>query len=81
MGRTRRSARSEFTGSRIALLDASGEVVQASDNPCASFDSHSLETPWDALQLAFFAGCAMGTYQNTPFLLAWDGVECEEEGV
>jgi hypothetical protein len=75
------AARSEFTGGRIALRDTSGGVVAAHDNPRASFDGHTLETPWEALQLAFFAGCAMWTYLNTPFVLAWDGVECEEEGV
>ncbi|RKT10320.1 hypothetical protein B0G69_7684 [Paraburkholderia sp. RAU2J] len=74
------AARSDFTGSRVALLDQGGEVMAAHDDPRASFEGHTLETPWDALQLAFFAGCAMWTYLNTPFVLAWDGVECEEQG-
>ena len=30
------------------------------------------------MQLAYFAGCAMWTYLNTPFLLAWPGVVSEE---
>jgi hypothetical protein len=30
--------------------------------------------PWTRLQLAYFAGCAMWTYLNTPFVLAWPGV-------
>jgi hypothetical protein len=38
----------------------------------------SLLTPWTDPQLAYFAGCAMWTYLNTPFLLAWPGVVCEE---
>lgn len=74
------AAKSEFTGDRIALLDQAGRVIAERDNPRASFDGHTLETPWDPLQLAFFAGCAMWTYLNTPFVLAWDGVDCEEEG-
>jgi hypothetical protein len=31
-------------------------------------------TPWSALQLAYFAGYAMWTYLNTPFLLAQPSV-------
>jgi hypothetical protein len=74
------AARSEFTGNGIALLDAAGGVVQRRANARASFDGHTLQTPWDALQLAFFAGCAMWTYLNVPFVLAWDGVACEDAG-
>ena len=33
---------------------------------------------WSDLQLAYFAGYAMWTYLNTPFLLARPGVESEE---
>ncbi|WP_049102703.1 hypothetical protein, partial [Burkholderia cenocepacia] len=75
------AARSEFTGERIALLDSAGHVLAAREQPRGSFDGHTLETPWDELQLAFFAGCAMWTYLNAPFVLAWDGVHCEEDGV
>lgn len=74
------AARSEFTGNRIALLNDAGQVIEADDHPRASFAGHALETPWSDLQLAFFAGCAMWTYLNTPFLLAWDGVESEDAG-
>lgn len=74
------AARSDFTTRRIALLDAQDRVVSALDDPRDSFRGHALDTPWDDLQLAFFAGCAMWTYLNTPFLLAWDGVECEDAG-
>ena len=35
-------------------------------------------TPWDSLQLAYFAGYAMWTYLTTPFLFAVDGVTTEE---
>lgn len=74
------AGRSEFTGDRIALLDHAGRAVEERRNPRALFERHTLETPWDTLQLAFFAGCAMWTYLNTPFVLAWEGVTCSEEG-
>ncbi|KVW18670.1 hypothetical protein [Burkholderia cepacia] len=74
------AARSDFTGGHVALLDGNEHILDARDQPRASFAGHVLETSWDALQLAFFAGCAMWTYLNTPFLLAWDGVESEDAG-
>jgi hypothetical protein len=72
------AARSDYRPERVALLDDAGAVVEALDQPRASFAGHTLETPWTAPQLAYFAGCAMWTYFNMPFLLAWDGVETEE---
>ncbi|MBU9517592.1 hypothetical protein [Burkholderia multivorans] len=75
------AARSEFTGDRIALLDSAGRVLAEREDPRGSFDGHALETRWDELQLAFFAGCAMWTYLNVPFVLAWDGVRCDDDGV
>jgi hypothetical protein len=74
------AARTEFTGDTISLLDDSQNIVETTDEPRSSFAGHALETPWTSLQLAFFAGCAMWTYLNTPFVLAWPGVECEDAG-
>jgi len=74
------AARSEFTGDSIALLDDNDVVIGKHAHPRASFAGHALETPWHDLQLAFFAGCAMWTYLNTPFLLAWDDVESVDAG-
>lgn len=53
-------------------------MVEELLQPRASFQGHTLETPWSDLQLAYFVGCAMWTYLNTPFLLARPGVESEE---
>src|SRR6266852_307042 len=61
---------------RIETTD--GEVVEERFNPRESFKGHVLDTPWDPLQLAYFAGYAMWTYLNTPFLFALPGVETEE---
>ena len=70
--------RSRFEPQRVALENASGKVVEELLQPRASFQGHTLETPWSDLQLAYFAGCAMWTYLNTPFLLVRPGVESEE---
>lgn len=69
---------SRYSPERVSLHEADGQVIAALDEPRASFAGHALATPWSALQLAYFAGCAMWTYLNTPFLLAWDGVQTSE---
>ena len=71
-------ARSRFEPHRVALESPEGEVVEELREPRASFAGHALETPWSTLQLAYFVGCAMWTYLNTPFLLAHPGVASEE---
>jgi hypothetical protein len=63
---------------RVAIETTTGKIVEELHNPRDSFKGHTLETPWSNLQLAYFAGCAMWTYLNTPFVLAESGVESEE---
>lgn len=70
--------RSRFEPQRVALENMNGQVVEELLRPRSSFEGHTLETPWSDLQLAYFAGYAMWTYLNTPFLLARPGVESEE---
>jgi hypothetical protein len=70
--------RSRFEPQRVALENANGKVLEELLQPRSSFQGHTLETPWSDLQLAYFAGYAMWTYLNTPFLLARPGVESEE---
>jgi hypothetical protein len=70
--------RSRFEPQRVALENANGTVIEELLQPRSSFKGHTLETPWNDLQLAYFVGCAMWTYLNTPFLLARPDVESEE---
>ncbi len=70
--------KSSFTADRVELRGADDALVESLDQPRASFAGHTLETPWTRVQLAYFAGCAMWTYLNMPFLLAWDGMTSEE---
>jgi hypothetical protein len=67
--------RSSFTPDLVSLLTADGQTIEQLAEPRQSFAGHTLETPWTKLQLAYFAGIAMWTYLNTPFLLAAPGVE------
>nr|WP_315050895.1 hypothetical protein [uncultured Brevundimonas sp.] len=66
-----------FRPDRVEIKDALGGLIEALDAPRTSFTGHTLETPWTGPQLAYFAGSAMWTYLNTPFLLACPGVQTE----
>lgn len=70
--------RSRFEPDRVAIEDPDGKVLKELREPRKSFAAHTLNTPWTDLQLAYFAGYAMWSYLNTPFLLAFPGVVCEE---
>jgi len=70
--------RSMFTSERIAIEKLDGTVVAERPVPKDSFAGHQMNTPWDALQRAYFNGEALWTYLVTPFLLAMDGVRVEE---
>lgn len=70
--------RTSFQPHRVAIETTEGQTVEELLQPRDSFKSHSVETRWSRLQLAYFAGYAMWTYLNTPFLFALDGVMTEE---
>jgi hypothetical protein len=70
--------RSSFTPERVAIVRDDGAVVEALDQPRASFAGHTLETPWSTLQLAYFVGTAMWTYLTQPFTFALPGFKTRE---
>jgi len=70
--------RTSFEPNRVAIETTDGRVVEERLMPRDSFAGHALDTPWDQLQLAYFAGYAMWTYLMTPFVFAMDGVATEE---
>ncbi|WP_226876772.1 hypothetical protein [Microbulbifer hainanensis] len=70
--------RTMFTPERITIEKLDGSVVAERYGPRDSFAGHQMNTPWDALQRAYFNGEALWTYLTTPFLLAMEGV-CVEE--
>jgi hypothetical protein len=70
--------RSRFTPERVAIEADDGTVLEALDQPRASFAGHTQETPWSALQLAYFAGNAMWTYLTQPFTFTMPGFQTRE---
>jgi hypothetical protein len=69
-----------FTPGRVEIARADGEIVEALDDPRASFDGHELTTPWTRLQLAYFTGYAMWTYNTEPYSFTLKGVQTRELG-
>jgi hypothetical protein len=70
--------RSAYSPQRVAIETTSGDVIEALDQPRASFAGHTLETPWNTLQLGYFASTAMWTYLTQPFTFALPGFETTE---
>jgi len=70
--------RTDFTPDRVAIEKLDGSVVAERTHPRDSFTGHTLDTPWDPLQRAYFNGYALWTYLTTPFLLAVNGVQTAE---
>jgi hypothetical protein len=70
--------RSAFTPGRVANETEDGTVLESLDQPRASFAGHTAETPWNALQLAYFAGAAMWTYLTQPFSFTLPGFRMTE---
>jgi hypothetical protein len=70
--------RSIFEPERIVIEKNDGTLIEARDDPEASFAGHQRETPWDDFHVAYFQGEALWTYLNTPFLYTNEGFVTEE---
>jgi hypothetical protein len=74
-GQTKRAI---FQPNRIVIETADGKLIDARDDPEKSFEGQQRETPWDEIHVAYFAGEALWTYLNTPFLYIHEGFATEE---
>jgi len=70
--------RSVFVPGRLTRESLDGNVLDARDEPAGAFAGQTLETPWDAFHVAYFASEALWTYLTSPFLYAAPGFACEE---
>jgi hypothetical protein len=70
--------RTHFRPGRVAIETTDGEVVKERMNPRESFSGHTMNTPWDPLDRAYFNGYALWTYLTTPFFMAMPGFEVRE---
>ena len=62
--------RTRFSPDRVAIESDDGAVLEELRHPRDSFAGHIQTTPWNRLQLAYFAGTAMWTYLTQPFTFA-----------
>jgi hypothetical protein len=63
---------------RVAIVGEDGVVIEERPSPRQAFEGHGLQTPWDALHLAYFTGYALWGYLIAPFLFAYPGFHAEE---
>jgi len=59
-----------FEPGRVVVRRTDGTILETKDDPEASFEGQAADTPWTAIQVAYFSGEALWTYLNTPFLYA-----------
>jgi hypothetical protein len=70
--------RAIFQPNRVVIEKLDGTLIEARDDPEKSFAGQQRETPWDDIQATYFAGEALWTYLNIPFLYTQEGFVTEE---
>src|SRR5207248_1226012 len=59
-----------LTSNRVAIETSEARSIDVRSNPRAAFEGDVVESPWDALDLAYFTGCTMWTALTAPFLMS-----------
>lgn len=72
------SRRLLMTPELVAVVGGDGKNIEERREPRQAFKGHTLQTPWDALHLAYFSGYAMWGYLTAPFMFAYPGFQTEE---
>ncbi len=67
-----------FEPGRVEIQGGDGRIEQFREDPEESFAGQTTDTPWDAVQVAYFSGEALWTHINTPFLYTQDRFKTEE---
>ncbi len=70
--------RTVFEPDKVEKQHSDGRLIEARDNPEASFAGQQFESPWDDIHLAYFTGEALWTYLTMPFVYAGPGFVTEE---
>jgi hypothetical protein len=70
--------RSSCLPDRSVIETRGGKPIKDRKNPRSFFEGHTVETPWDDLNLAYFSGYAMWNYLNVPFIFALPAFKTEE---
>jgi hypothetical protein len=70
--------RTVFAPDRVVIERQDGSVIEVRDDPEESFQGQDADTPWGAIQVAYFSGEALWTYLNSPFLFTQERFTTEE---
>jgi hypothetical protein len=62
----------------VTVTGADGKIVEALDNPRATFDGYTTDTKWSLAQTAYFRSYATWHYLVEPYIFTWPGVEAHE---
>src|SRR6202040_1482425 len=68
IGKDRRTI---FSTGQVSIESESGVVEETRVDPITSFRGQSLDTPWDMLDVAYFASYALWNYLTIPFLYTY----------
>ncbi len=71
-------SRGLFQNGRVTIETDAGLTAAQLDRPRGSFEGLGPQSPWTDLQFLYFMGYALGNYMTMPFLLASNGVRCEQ---
>src|SRR5229473_1664161 len=63
---------------KVWVQTDAGAMTEELPAPRTAYEGHERHTPWNDLQYLYFIGYTFWNYFTTPFLLASDGVICEE---
>ncbi|MEZ0071277.1 hypothetical protein [Planotetraspora sp. GP83] len=63
---------------RITVTGADGEIIEALDDPRASFDGYTPDTRWSLARIAYFRSYATWHYLVEPYVFTWPGVDAHE---
>jgi hypothetical protein len=75
---TGRSILFDKSANRVTITGADGKVIEALDNPRATFAGYTRETKWNLAQAAYFRSYATWHYLVEPYIFTWPGVEAHE---
>lgn len=71
-------SRGIFADGRVTIETDAGVKTSGLDEPRRSFEGLDRQSSWTVQQFLYFIGYALQNYMTMPFLLAGDGVHCEE---
>ena len=68
-----------WTPKKVSKERADGTVLESQDNPRETlFVDHTIQTPWDDLQMLYFNGYAVWNYFIAPYYFTWPGFATRE---